>query len=296
MFSNMSRDSGVLAEIESLDPETDFQRISFLSATYDFPWDIEQSLSLAFFKTYGIPSIGALLDQTAEFRLRPQKRYDDTKLILAEIFEHGMDSEHGREANRRLNGMHGRYKISNDDYLYVLSTFVLVPIRWNEKFGWRRSTDKERRATLNYWRALGGRMNIKDIPPDLEELDRWSRTYEAANLRYSASSRRVADQTTNLFLSWYARPLRGLLRLVINSLLEDPLLDAFGYKRPPAWFRWCVETGLRIRARVVRVLPRRKQPRLVTQERVRSYPAGYRIDELGVSMPESTGHVEPSAR
>jgi len=282
----VKRNMGVLAEIESLDPEADFERISFLSASYDFAWDVEQSLSLAFFKTYGIPSISALLDRTAEFRTRPQKRYDDTKLILAEIFESGMDSDRGREANRRLNRMHGRFQISNDDYLYVLSTMVLVPLRWNERFGWRRCTEKERRATLNYWRALGRRMNIRDIPADLDELDRWSLAYERANLRFSPSSRRVADDTLKLFLAWYPRPIHGLVRLVINSLLDDALLDAFGYGHPPAWFRRGVETGLRLRAGIVRLLPRRTRPRLVTQQRVRSYPAGYRVDELGVAMPE----------
>ena len=74
----MDRKSRVLVEIESLDPETDFERSSFLSASHDFPWDVEQSLSLAFFKTYGIASISALLHRTAGFQVRPQKRYDDT--------------------------------------------------------------------------------------------------------------------------------------------------------------------------------------------------------------------------
>ena len=73
---------------------------------------------------------------------------------------------------------------------------------------------------------------------------------------------------------------------MISSLLEDPLLDAFGYTQPPTWFRWCVEAGLRTRALVIRFLPRRKRPRLVTEERVRSYSAGHRIDELGVSVPD----------
>lgn len=289
----MSRTRGVLAEIETLDPEIDFERISYLSASYDFPWDVEQSLSLAFFKTYGIPSISAVLDKAAEFRVRPQKRYDDTKLVLAEIFEHGMDSERGREANRLLNSMHARYEINNDDYLYVLSTMVLVPLRWNERFGWRRCTEKERRATLNYWRALGRRMKIRDIPDNLDALDRWSRAYEKANLRYSSSSRHVADDTMRLFLSWYPRPLRGLVRLVIDSLLEDALLEAFGYPRPPAWFRRSVELGLRVRARIIPFLPRRKQPRLVTRERVRSYPAGHRIDQLGVPAGGAASNPGP---
>jgi hypothetical protein len=46
-----------------------------------------------------------------------------------------------------------------------------------------------------------------------------------------------------------------------------------------------VELSLRIRARVIRLLPRRRRPRLITNERMRSYPGGYRIDELGVGGP-----------
>ncbi len=223
-----------------------------------------------------------MLDKTGEFRDQAQKRYDDTKLILAEIFDHGMDSDRGRDASRRMNGMHGRYDISNDDYLYVLSTFVLVPGRWNDNFGWRPYSAKERRAGLNYWRALGRRMNIREIPNDVDDLDRWSRAYELANSRYAESNRQVADDTLNLFLSWYPRWLRPLVRLGVLSLLEDYLLDAFGYKHPPRWFRRLVELSLRIRARVIPWLPRRRSPRLITNERMRSYPGGYRIDELGV--------------
>ena len=282
--------SRALAEIESLDPEVDWERIGYLSTNYDFPWDVEQSLSLAFFKTYGIPTISALLDRTSEFRNRPQKRYDDTKLILAEIFDYGMDSTRGREANRRMNQMHVRFDISNDDYLYVLSTFVLVPGRWNDRYGWRPYSKKERRAGLNYWRELGKRMNIRDIPNDVDDLDRWSRAYEKANSRYADSNRRVADDTLNLFLSWYPAPLRPVVRLGVLSLLEDYLLDAFGYKHPPRWFRWMVELSLGIRARVLPWLPRRRHPHLVTKERMRSYPMGYAIEQLGV-LGSATGPV-----
>src|ERR1700687_2128656 len=147
---------GVVEEIERLDPERDFERISFLSTNHDFPWDVAQSLSLAFFKTYGIPTISELLDRTGEFRERAQKRYDDTELILAEILDNGIDSERGREATRRMNRMHGRFEIRNEDYLYVLATFVLVPLRWNRKYGWGRDTRHEGLARPDDMRGLGG--------------------------------------------------------------------------------------------------------------------------------------------
>jgi len=239
-------------------------------------------LSLAFFKTYGIPTIGELLDRTREFRTRPQKRYDDTKLILAEILDHGMNSDRGREANRRMNRMHGRYAISNDDYLYVLSTFVLVPIRWNRAYGWRRYVPAEERASLNYWRALGRRMDIHSIPDSIDELDRWSRAYERAHLRYSDGSRHVTDDTLRLFLARYPAPLRPLVRPAVLALLEDPLLDAFGYRHPPGWLRRAVDRGLRLRAWALARAPRRTRPHLITAARHPTYPTGHRLEDLGV--------------
>jgi hypothetical protein len=116
--------------IAALDAEVDYQRIAFLLSAYEFPWDIERSLEFALFRTYAVPSISGLLAKTREFERRPRKRYDDTELILAEIRENGLDSARGRAALARMNAMHGRFRIANEDMLYVLSTFLLEPIRW----------------------------------------------------------------------------------------------------------------------------------------------------------------------
>jgi hypothetical protein len=285
--------AGVLAEIEALDPEKDFGRICFLSTNYDFPWDVEQSLSLAFFKTYGIPTVSALLDQTDEFKKRSQKRYDDTKLILAEMLDSGLDSERGREANRLMNRMHARYTISNDDYLYVLSTVVLEPVRWNRRWGWRPYTEKESQAQLEYMSELARRMHIRDVPASLEEFDRWSRAYETAKFRYADSNRRVADYTLDLYLSWYPRLLRPLVRQAILALLEDPVLDAFGYEHPPAWLRRMLDFAMRLRAHALRYFPRRRAPHLVSHSRTPTYPHGHDLSDLGVPETEVAGSSGP---
>ena len=125
-------------------------------------------------------------------------------------------------------------------------------------------------------------MNIREIPASLEELEQWSDRFERDNLRFSESSRHVADDTLGLFLSWYPAPLRPLIRPAVLALLDDELLDAFGYRHPPAWLRRGIDVALRVRARVVARLPRRATPRLMTRERHRGYPGGYRLEELGV--------------
>lgn len=141
--------------IERLDPEKDCQRMVFLSTCYDFPFDTTRALEFALFRTFCLPSISALLDRTGEFRQRPQKRYDDTDIIVSELMEWGYDSERGMKALQRMNQLHGRFAIANQDFLYVLSTFIYEPIRWNRRFGWRIMSESVRLGYFYFWREVG---------------------------------------------------------------------------------------------------------------------------------------------
>ena len=123
-----------------LDPVDDAREILVGVAAHDYPWDMVQALSFALFRTYAVPSIGGLLDRTGEFTGRTQKRYDDTALLLEEVQQHGLESDRGRDAVRRVNRMHAMFDISNDDMRYVLATFVVVPKRWIDDHGFRPLT------------------------------------------------------------------------------------------------------------------------------------------------------------
>ena len=127
----------ILDQIRALDPERDHERIVFLSTCYEFPFDTTRALEFALFRTFCVPRIARLIDGTGEFRNRAQKRYDDTDIIVSELMEYGYSSERGSRALARMNAQHGRFNIANDDFRYVLSTFIYEPIRWNARFGWR---------------------------------------------------------------------------------------------------------------------------------------------------------------
>jgi hypothetical protein len=273
--------SAVLREIESLDPERDFARISYLSICLDFPWDVTHSLDLALLKGSCVPSISGLQAQTGEFVHRTQKRYDDTLLILGELLESGYDSERGRAAQRQMNRMHHRFPITNDDYLYILSTSVMEPIRFNAHFGWRPYSEIEKQAYFNLWVAIGRRMSIKAIPPTLAGLERYHDDYERERFAFSPSNRANAVAMIEMFSGWYPAPLRAAVRAGIRALLADDVLDALGLPRPSARTRRLVRGVLRLRARVLQVGPRRTRPFLHTRRRQRTYPGGYRIEKLG---------------
>ncbi|MCG6492937.1 oxygenase MpaB family protein [Kitasatospora sp. A2-31] len=285
-----------LKRIQRLDPETEFTEIYRISSWYEFPWDTTQSLGFALYRTYAVPSIGRLLARTGEFTLRAQKRYDDTVLILEAVIEHGFASEQGREAIRRMNQMHRRYDISNDDFLYVLATFVVVPKRWLDDYGWRPYSPHEVRATTNYYRELGRHMGLSGIPGTFEEFERLLDDYERAHFGFDEGGRDVSDATLGLMASWYPTPVRPAMRTSSLCLLDDPLREAFGYPAPPAALRRAVRAGMRMRGRLVRLLPPRRRPHLARDGRqVRSYPGypyGYRIGDLGTF--EDGGAPKPS--
>jgi hypothetical protein len=275
------RSSPWLEEILRLDPYRDHQRIVYLDTCFEFPFDTTRSLEFALFRTFAVPSIGGLLDQTGEFARRAQKRYDDTDLILSTLVEEGYDSELGKRALRRMNQIHGRFEISNDDFLYVLSTFVFEPIRWNERFGWRRLVEEERLATFFYWREVGRRMAIKDLPESYEDFERFNVDYERERFASTEASRRVGRATRDMFLAWLPWVPKRFGAPALYAVMDDRLLDAFGFPRPPRPLRRAVEAALRARARALRLMPPRRRPRLRTAMRHRSYPQGWRLEELG---------------
>jgi ER-bound oxygenase mpaB/B'/Rubber oxygenase, catalytic domain len=275
--------------IEELDPHRDFVEIYRLMATYEFPWDVNQALSFALFRTYAVPSIGSLLAGTGEFTQRVQKRYDDTALILDAVLEHGMASDDGRTAIRRMNQMHRAHGIGNDDLRYVLATFVVTPIRWLDAYGWRPMSEHERIASANYYRALGRRMGITGIPETWQAFSRHLDGYEREHFAFDAGGRAVADSTLGLLTTFPPndRLPAALVRRISQALMDDHLLDAFGYPRPHRAFRALVRGGLATRGRLVRLLPPRREPYYARQlPQVRSYPSGYRVAELGTFPPD----------
>jgi hypothetical protein len=129
-----------------------------------------------------------------------------------------------------------------DDKLYVLCTFVTMPIRWLDNYGWRPLTELEKTASASYYRALGQLMGIKDIPATHQEFAAFLDRYEAANFGFDDGGLAVSEATLKL-----------------------------------------MATGaLRLRGRVVRRMPPRRQPLYARQlPNIRSYPDGYQVTELG---------------
>ena len=271
----------ITTRIAALDAERDHVEIMHYLVGYEFPWDWVRALEMALYRTFCVPATSRVLVASGEFERRPQRRYDDTSLLMAEIIEWGYDSERGKESLRRINRFHRQYDIANEDFLYVLSTFHLEPIRWVDRFGWRKLTESEKQASFYFWREVGRRMNIRDIPPTSEALEAWSLAHEAAKFRYDDANKRIATATRELFVSWAPKALHPVVRVAIHGMLDDAMRTSFGFARAPRAVETLVAGALRARARILHYLPSRRKKHFITGQPQRSWPNGYEISDLG---------------
>ncbi|WP_406263720.1 DUF2236 domain-containing protein [Streptomyces sp. NBC_00191] len=288
-----------LRRIQGLDPERDYEEIWRLVSAYEFPWDYWQSVSLAFFRTFAVPSISALLDGTGEIVGHTQKRADDTLLIMFEMGRLGLESPEGRAYLRRMNQMHRRYVIGNDDSIYIIALFIVVPVRWINRFGWRRLTVHEERAMTNYGRRLAQLMGIKDVPATFAAFDQFAQSYESRHFAVTGSSRRLAEAAMAITADMLPKSLRGPLKPVMRRFslasLDDALLHAVGLPLPPERDRRLATWLLRTRGRILRVLPPRPDNR-PHRLALATYPDGHQVSDIGPGwLADGTADVQNNA-
>ncbi|KAA1470820.1 hypothetical protein DENSPDRAFT_836710 [Dentipellis sp. KUC8613] len=233
----------------------DAQEIAALSTQYDMPTAVGTGVAVGFLKTHAIPSISELLVNTGQLSQLDAiaKRHVDTGIMIETWTSCPLSkispSEKPQDlssldpraylAIARVNWLHRKYKISNDDFLYTLSMFVIGPIRGAEAWGWRTLSPLECQAIFVLWCEVGRLMNIKDIPDTLEELITWAEAYE---------ERYMVPAITN-----------HQLIVPLMEVVTSPMTTLFGWRK--LWYRIfiCLQPD---RLRVALMLP--EQPRLLT--------------------------------
>jgi len=286
-----------LRYLQTLDPASDHELIHRISSDREFPWDYGRGLEVAIWRTCCVPVISEMLDGTGEFAHRAQKRYDDTRILLGEMVKGGYDSERGRQALRQINRAHSHFDIANEDMLYVLSTFVFEPIRWIDRWSWRRVSTVEKLAAFHFFVATGKRMNIKQLPTDYDKFELFNRDYEQRMFRPTASNHRVGTSLLKLYSSWYPRPLDSLVAATLPCRLDGQARRMLGFAHPPAWARALNRLGLRGHALAERIAPK-PVARLLARPTARTYPGypvGYDLSQIGPATGNTPARELPSA-
>lgn len=271
--------------LAALNPREDYADILRELARHEFPLDMLVAGELAQLKTFAIPRMSALLHRTGQYEQHSVKRLDDTRAILSEILNDGVDGPHGAQMVEHLNHIHGHYAIANEDYLYTLSLFIYEPIHWLRRYGWRRLTVAEEQGLFAAFRALGEAMHLQDIPADIDAFEQWREAYRARMEGFAPSNQQVAEGAIRGLGQMLPWPLRPLTRALVKVLLHDPaLLAALGLGRPSRALAVLVTLVLRGRALWLRRFNPWEQ-RSFHESRLAlhfaSYPQGYQPFRLG---------------
>ncbi|HVU03425.1 MAG TPA: oxygenase MpaB family protein [Polyangiaceae bacterium] len=271
-------------ELRALDPERDAEEIARILANHVFPLEFLFSLELAQFRTFTIPSISRILHSTGQYESEGQKRLDDTRAILTEIHRPGLDSPGSREMVRHLNRIHALYPISNDDYLYTLSTFVFDPPAFVERWGHRPFTEAEKDALHALYRKLGAAMHIDGVPRSRSAFLAWRRAYESRAQRYAPENEAVARGMLRALAAPLPPAARPAFESMTVALLEPGVRTALGFEEP--------SVGTEVAAAALRRVYRRGSRRLAFFEHrefgetafanfYATYPNGYHRLKLG---------------
>lgn len=243
---------------------------------------------MALYRTFAIPRIAELLHHTGEIERNPLKRSMDTGLIMYELIDAGVESDRGREVIRSLNRMHRRWPIEDEDYVYVLTTFIVVPARWTAAHGLRPYTQEEETAATVFYREVGRRMGIRELPASYEDASQFLDSYEATRFGWSSAGAALMASTDHALRVLLPGPLQSASSTLVGVMMEDRMCDALGLHRPSPLARWAFGRAMELRRAKARF--RRKSPSEpifkpgISGSSV--YPSGYQIKDLGVPSTE----------
>nr|GAT49597.1 predicted protein [Mycena chlorophos] len=257
------------------------QDILQLALAHDMPTLSEASLAFALFKTYAIPTISELLlktrqlstpetmarryaDATATWLACPiTGRTIDAPPLPADSKTNGDDLDpRAVLAIARVNWLHGKYKISNEDFLYTLGLFMFEPAKFAARYSWRAHAPLEQHAAFVYWSEVGRKMGIEDIPETAQGFKDWIEEYEQLRMVPAESNRDLAQCTTDELL--FAVPrifgIRAFAEGLVRAVLDDRTRVAMMQPRPPFYAPIVIDTLMGTLALVHRwmTLPRFK--------------------------------------
>lgn len=272
------------ARYMQLDPVRDHETIVKWMVVDTWKFDLVRATELALLKAFALPEVAKILVDTYEFPEDPQEGFDETDLPLSLFIENGYSSPIGMKAIQRIKRMNALCPISNQQMLYLLSTFVIEPIRWIDTYGWRPLLTLERDALFHFWIEVGRRLNIKDLFPSFDAMRVYNEAYEVEHMVYSEESPRLYRRMVLYLSRMQPFPVGHLVPWILPAIMSPQMCDAFHVKPKHQVWRSFLRNALKLRAYGSQIFPSRLKFR--TQVRRGSDLNSCQDDQVEVDSPQ----------
>jgi len=199
-------------------------RLTFRAGTY-----------LALVRMMGVAHLVTRLYGHARLVSETQARLTRTRQTVRDLVCEGFDTPVGRAAVERLRAVHRPVVADPADYRYVLGTFFLEPLRWNDAHARVRLDADEQRLLLDFWLCVGAEMGLADLPATLPQWRASQRDYEARHLGPTPEGRALAALCLRDVVKLTVPPLmRAPFRHLMVATMEPAVREVLGVS-PPAW-------------------------------------------------------------
>ncbi len=252
---------------------------------HTFKSEFRAGFFIAYYRNFAIPTIAKTLVSRGETTARPMKRSYDTGIVIHEIIVNGFDSERGSAMVELLRRVHRSVPGSSEDFLYVLMTLLVIPVRWADRYAWRKLTEAEREASLAFYTELGSRMGLAEAPHSFAEAAAFLDDYENRNMKASPEGAALMDATAEALAVTLPGPLKSRTRTVLALMMDKPEVSAaLGMKPVNPVFKRGFDMIVRARGFMTRFKEVPSQPAFIPGTSGSAvYPNGYQLEEIGPS-------------
>jgi hypothetical protein len=223
--------------IAALDPQENHEEMARLTleVLYGDPIAVHAGYLIGFSRQVAVPSIARVIYQGGGgANLRDvTRRTDDTLALFGAFLKWGPSSAEGRAAIARMERIHDRFAITDEQKRYTLATLIFEPDRIAQHLGLDQFTAAQREAIWRFWLSVAEQMPLGDLPATPEELRRWMLDYEREHWLYTNDGRRVVERFFEDWTTrWFPRPARSLGRQILLAMMDNPLRAALHLGAP----------------------------------------------------------------
>ncbi|GAM28113.1 hypothetical protein SAMD00019534_112890 [Acytostelium subglobosum LB1] len=234
---------------------------------YEYPFEMFLALNFCFYRTFCSPTIASVYRKTGTIYNTPDKRACDTDLLMHIWMDYGLDSTEGKASYEHLNKIHGLHssKTRNVDFVFVLCCLVVDAIQFTNDYGWRRPEEKEKQAMWEFYRRVGQRMQLTNIPENLQKCYEFVESYTEDNrqARVTEDGQVLTEAITKLVCQWYYLLPAFVCRMAVKVVLYQmgaTFQRKLGLSKPSIFESLLINTVLITRRSILCVIPPRSVP------------------------------------
>lgn len=236
--------------IAALDPELDHEEVARLSfdVLYGDPILVHAGYLVGFSRQMAVPSIARVVYRSGggDNMRDVARRSDDTLTLLGAFLRWGHSSPEGRAAIARMERIHDRFPITDEQKRYTLATSIFEVDRTAQHLGLDRYTVAQRQANWHFWRGVAEQMPLGGLPATAEQFWRWMLDYEREHWHYTDGGRKVVDTFFEDWTTrWFPPRARGLGRQILIALMDEDLRAVHQLEAPSNRVERLVRAGAR---------------------------------------------------